>query len=45
MYYINDPQQTGKLFTNPIGLIMLLAAIILDVIGAIIILKIVRIKI
>ncbi len=45
MYYVNDPEQTSKLFTNPIGLIMLLAALILDVIGAIIILKIVRIKI
>ncbi len=45
IYYLSDPSSMKLLFTHPIGLIALFLVITLVVVGAIIILKIVNIKV
>ena len=44
IYAASDPGSMVPLFTTPLGIVMLSAALILDVIGFIIILKVVKIK-
>ncbi len=45
IYFVSDPETMMPLFTTPIGLIMFFVAVGLDVIGGLIILKIVKIKV
>lgn len=45
IYTISDPQSMNKLFTTPIGIILLMVAIIFNVVGAIVILKVVKIEV
>ncbi len=45
IYYFSDPGSMVKMFTEPLGLVMLFIALTLDCIGGFIILKIVKIKV
>ncbi|HLE11246.1 MAG: hypothetical protein A2504_10695 [Bdellovibrionales bacterium RIFOXYD12_FULL_39_22] len=45
IYYFSDPEATMLLFTHPLGIVALFVAIFLDLLGAVIILKIVNIKV
>lgn len=45
VYFISDPDTMKLLFTNPIGIILLLLAVGLDFAGGFVILKIIRIKV
>ena len=45
VYYIQDPNSMTPLFTTPIGLIMLFIAVLFDIAGIYVIMKIVKIKI
>ncbi len=45
MYYIQDPNTMKVMFTHPLGITATFAAIFLDAVGMMIILKIVRIKV
>lgn len=45
LYAFMEPASMKPLFTTPLGLIILMAALILDIIGGVIILKIVRIRV
>jgi tight adherence protein B len=45
VYFLQDPNSITPLFTTPIGLVMLFAAVLLDIAGIYVIMKIVKIKI
>lgn len=45
VYFLQDPNSITPLFTTPIGLVMLFAAILFDIAGIYVIMKIVKIKI
>ena len=45
VYYLQDPNSMTPLFTTPVGLIMLFLAVVLDIAGIYVIMKIVKIKI
>lgn len=45
VYFLQDPNSMTPLFTTPVGLIMLFLAVILDIAGIYVIMKIVKIKI
>jgi tight adherence protein B len=45
IYYLTDPKSMEKMFVHPLGMIMMIAAVILDGMGFFVILKIVKIKI
>lgn len=45
VYFLQDPSSMTPLFTTPIGLVMLFAALLLDIAGIYVIMKIVKIKI
>jgi tight adherence protein B len=45
VYTISDPKSMMPLFTHPIGIIMLIVAIILDLVGLWVIMKVVQIKV
>ena len=45
VYFASDPEGVARLFTTPIGLVMTIGALVLDIFGFLIILKIVNIKI
>ncbi len=45
IYYLTDPKSMEKMFVHPLGIIMMVAAVLLDGIGFFVILKIVKIKI
>ena len=44
MYGSSDPEGLKKMFSHPIGIIMFIIAVVLDIIGTVIIFKIVKIK-
>jgi tight adherence protein B len=45
VYFLQDPNSMTPLFTTPLGLVMLFAALLLDIAGIYVIMKIVKIKI
>ncbi|MEA9354607.1 type II secretion system F family protein [Bacteriovorax sp. PP10] len=45
VYFLQDPNSITPLFTTPIGLVMLFAAVLFDIAGIYVIMKIVKIKI
>jgi tight adherence protein B len=45
IYAVSDPDSMVPLFTTPIGLLLLFVALLFDIVGGIVILKIVKIKI
>lgn len=44
MQYVSNPESVIKLFTTPIGLVILVGALLLDIVGYLVMLKIVDIK-
>jgi tight adherence protein B len=45
IYYVSDPNSVSFMFTNPIGLVFLFIALILDLIGGFVIIKMVEVKV
>jgi len=44
IYYFTDPESMSRMFTHPLGIVMMIIALMFDIAGLIVIMKIVEIK-